>query len=185
MLGTIIAKQRTKIPMQQPFSNSHFNNRRQAYVLLLLGVVFLTVAWLGMLNSYSLGVLFFGLGMLGAALFNPGRFLQVGWLMTWIGVATLLIFDQYIPGNQALTAHILAIGLGLLGIAWMARHGYAAVGALTPSLFVVGVGVAEYFQAAHLTPTPFLHFALSLWLPGSGLLVLGLVSLATSASTMS
>jgi hypothetical protein len=80
MLGTIIAKQRTKIPMQQPFSNSHFNNRRQAYVLLLLGVVFLTVAWLGMLNSYSLGVLFFGLGMLGAALFNPGRFLQVGWL---------------------------------------------------------------------------------------------------------
>jgi hypothetical protein len=31
----------------------------------------------------------------------------------------------------------------------------------------------------------FLHFALSLWLPGSGLLMLGLVSLATSASTMS
>src|SRR5260370_42354003 len=185
MRGIIIAKQRSKLPIKQLFCTGLFNIRRQAYVLLLLGVVFLTVAWLGMLNSYSLGVLFFGLGMLGAALFNPGRFLQVGWLMTWIGIATLLIFDQYIPGNQALTAHILAIGLGLIGIAWMARHGYAAVGALTPSLFVVGEGVAEYFQAAHLTPTPFLHLALFLCLLASGLLVLGLVSLATSASTTS
>src|SRR5260370_36069440 len=124
MRGIIIAKQRSKLPIKQLFCTGILNDRRQAYVLLLLGVVFLAVAWLGMLNSYSLGVLFFGLGMLGVALFNPGRFLQVGWLMTWIGIATLLIFDQYILGNQALTAHILAIGLRLIGIASMARRGY-------------------------------------------------------------
>src|SRR6266851_3184124 len=44
--------------MQQAFSlsaNSRATNRRQAYVLLLLGVVFLIVAGLGLLNSYPVG----------------------------------------------------------------------------------------------------------------------------------
>src|SRR6266700_7133275 len=110
--------------MQHPFSmsaSSRANNRRQAYVLLLLGVIFLAVAWLGMLNAYSIGVLLFGLGMLGVAPLNPRRFLSAGWLMTSLGVATFLMFRQYIQASQILAAHLFAIGLGLLGIAWMAR----------------------------------------------------------------
>ncbi|MFL5656302.1 MAG: hypothetical protein ACJ8CB_19235 [Ktedonobacteraceae bacterium] len=172
--------------MQQPFTlpaDNPTSNRRQAYALLLLGVVFLIIAWLGILNPYPLGVLLFGLGMLGVAPLNPRRFLSTGWLMTSLGVATFLMFRHSIPGSQLLTAHLLAIGVGLLGIAWMARRGCISTGTLTPGLFVVGVGVTEYLQAAHLTPASLLPFALSLWLPGSGLFVLGLVSLATSGRT--
>jgi hypothetical protein len=170
--------------MQQPFSaGSRANNRRQAYALLLLGVIFLIIAWLGILNPYSLGVLLFGLGILGVAPLNPRRFLSAGWLMASLGVATFLMFRHSIPDSQVLTAHLLAIGLGLLGIAWMARRGYVGAGALTPGLFVVGVGVIEYLQAVHLMPSTVVPFALSLWLPGFGLFALGLVSLAASGRT--
>src|SRR5947207_15141383 len=93
------------------------------------------------------------------------------------------MFRQYIPNNQALTTHLIAVGMGLLGIAWMVRRGYISAGALTPALFVIGVAVTEYLQAAHLTPSILVPFALSLSLPGSGLFVLGLVSLATSIRT--
>ena len=179
-------KERREIRMQHLFSlpaNSHANHLRQAYMLLLSGVVFLGIAWLGILNSSSLGVVLFGLGMLGAALFNPRRLLSIGWLTTSLGVAPFLMSRHYIPDSQVLTAHLLAIGVGLLGIAWMARRGYVAAGVLTPGIFVVGVGVTEYLQAAHLTPSTLVPFALSLWLPGFGLLALGLLVLATSGRT--
>jgi len=169
--------------MHQPFSllaGNRVNNRRQAYALLLLGGVFLFIAWLGILNPYALGVLLFGLGMLGVVPLNPRRYLSAGWLTTSLGVATFLMFRNYIPDSQILTAHLLAIGLGLLGIAWMAQHGYTRRGELTPGLFVVGVGVIEFLQAAHLTPSTLVPFALSFWLPGSGLFVLGLVALVMS-----
>ncbi len=170
--------------MQQPFSASrHVNIRRHAYALLLLGIVFLILARQGMLNPYSLGVLLLGLGILGVAPFNPRRFLSAGWLMASLGVATFLMFRHSIPDSQVLTAHLLAIGLGLLGIAWMARCGYIRAGALTPGFFVLGVGVIEYLQAVHLMPSTVVPFALSLWLPGFGLFVLGLVSLAASGRT--
>ena len=169
--------------MRQPFTlpaGNSASNRRQAYALLLLGIVFLIIAWLGFLNPYALGVLLFGLGMLGVAPLSRRRFLSAGWLTTSLGVATFLMSRHSIPVSQTLTAHLLAIGLGLLGIAWMAHRGYTSTGGLTPGLFVLGVAVTEYLQAAHLTPSTLVPFALSLWLPGSGLFVLGLVSLATS-----
>jgi hypothetical protein len=170
--------------MQQPFSaGSRANNRRQAYALLLLGVIFLIIAWLGILNPYSLGVLLFGLGILGVAPLNPRRFLSAGWLMASLGVATFLMFRHSIPDSQVLTAHLLALGLGLLGIAWMARRGYIRAGALTPGFFVVGVGVIEYLQAVHLIPSTVVPLALSLWLPGFGLFALGLFSLAACGRT--
>jgi len=93
------------------------------------------------------------------------------------------MFRQYIPNNQALTTHLIAVGMGLLGIAWMVRRGYISAGALTPALFVIGVAVTEYLQAAHLTPSILVPFALSLWLPGSGLFVLGLFALVTNGRT--
>jgi hypothetical protein len=159
------------------------HNRRQACILLLLGLIFLAVARLGMFNSYAVGVLLFGLGMLGAASLNPRRFLPAGWLTTMLGVATFLMFRQYIPNSQIMSTHILAIGLGLLGIAWMTHRGFIGTGALTPGIFVVGIGVVEFLQAAHLTPTALVPFVLSLWLPGSGFFALGLFSLVTNRRT--
>ncbi len=69
--------------MHQPFSlpaGNRVKNRRQAYALLLLGVVFLFIAWLGILNPYAVGVVLFGLGMLAVAPLNPRRYLSAGWL---------------------------------------------------------------------------------------------------------
>jgi len=180
-----VLDERREASMHQPFSlpaGNRVNNRRQPYALLLLGVVFLFIAWLGILNPYAVGVLLFSLGMLAGAPLNPRRFLSAGWLTTSLGVATFLMFRNYLPASQILAAHLLTIGLGLLGIAWMAQRGYTSRGELTPGLFVVGVGVTEFLQAAHLTPSALVPFALSLWLPGSGLFVLGLVALVTSGS---
>lgn len=162
------------------YTSNQDHNRRQAFVLLLLGGVFLALAQLQLLSPYPVGELLFGLGMLVASVLNPSRFMAAGWLASSIGVATVLIFGHFIPGSQALTAHVLAIGLGLLGITWMTRRGYLDAGALTPALLVIAVAVIEYLMAAHLAPSGFVPFMLSLWLPGLGLPVLGLAALATS-----
>ena len=150
------------------------NNRRQSYVLLLLGSMLLIGASLSFLAGYPLGEVSFGLGLLIAAPLNTQRILAVGWLVTVIGLAGALVFGHRIAGNQLLAAHVLAIGVGLLGIRWMAHRGYVNGGALAPNLLIVAVGVVEYLQAAQLTPAHFLSFALSLWFPGFGLVLLGL-----------
>lgn len=162
------------------------NNVQQAYVLILLGIVFLAVAWLLNLNPYAnpVGVFLFGAGMLVACLFNPSRLGSAGWLTTMLGIASFLTFKHLIPGSQILAIHILAIGLGLLAIAFMARKGYIHAGAITPALIVVAVGVIEYLLAANLTPRNFIPFMLSLWLPGFGLLALGVIYLLTSGRTL-
>ena len=161
-------------------TSNQSHSRRQAYVLLLLGGVFLALAQLHVLNPYPVGELLFGLGMLAASMLNPGRFMAAGWLASSIGVATVLIFGHFIPAGQVLTAHILAIGLGLLGMTWMTRRGYLDAGTLTPALLVIVVAAIEYLVAAHLAPIGLVPFMLSLWLPGLGLPVLGLTALATS-----
>ncbi len=59
------------------------------------------------------------------------------------------------------------------GIALMARRGYIRAGALTPGIFAFLVGIIQYPPtgiARVIAP-----FVLSLWFPGSALLVLGLV----------
>ena len=158
------------------------NKLRQAYVLLLLGVVFLVLAWLlhPTTGDYPVGVLLFGVGMLIASLLNPYRLVSASMLVTLLGLATFLTFKHLIPGNQILAYYILAIGLALLGIALMARRCYVGAGAVTPGLLVVIAGILEYLLAAGDTPTNFVPFMLSLWLPGIGLLVLGLVYLLIS-----
>ena len=54
-------------------SKNSSRDRIQAYTLLLLGVVFLVLAWLfhPSTGEYPVGVLLFGLGMLVASLINP------------------------------------------------------------------------------------------------------------------
>lgn len=157
-------------------------NLRQAYVLLLLGAIFLLAAWLLKLNPliYPLGILCFGLGMLVAALLNPARLVIAACLTTALGVAVFLAFRQIIPGNQILSAYIFAIGVGLFAIALAGRRRYVGRGALSPAIIVIIVGIVEYLLAKGLAPSWFIPFALSLWLPGIGLLVLGLGYLLSS-----
>ena len=160
------------------------NSRLQAFALLLLGVVCLLAAWLLHPNpsAYPVGVFVLGLAMLLAAALNPYRLVIGGILTTLIGVAVFLSFKPVIPvlRGQDLVTFLLAIGLALLVIAVMTRRGYIGVGAVTPGLIVVAVASIEWLLAEHLTPGNFVPFMLSLWLPGIGLLLLGLMYGAAS-----
>jgi len=158
------------------------HSRWQAFVLLVLGIIFIVLALLlhPSTSDYPIGVLLFGVGMLTAAAINPYRLVSAGLVVTLFGVATFLTFKHFIPGNQILSYHLLAAGLALLGIALMARRGYVGAGAVTPGLLVVIVGILEFLLAAGDTPPNFIPFMLSLWLPGIGLLVLGLIYLLVS-----
>lgn len=155
---------------------------RQVYALFLFGVVCLLIAWLlhPLPSVYPVGVLVLGVGMLIAAIINPARLLAAGWFTTLLGIAVFLFFSRNIPGNQVFPAYILAMGLGLLGIAFMARRGYVGAGAVTPALLVLAVGIVESLLVAGLTPHDFIPFMLSFWLPGIGLVVLGFLYLVQS-----
>ena len=151
----------------------------QACLLLLLGIACLLAAWLLHPNPYAypVGIVVLGLGMLLAAALNPYRLVAGGILTTLIGMAVFLSFKPVIPvlKGQDLVAFLLAIGLAELAIALMTRRSYIGAGAVTPGLIVVAVASIELLLAEHLTPANFVPFMLSLWLPGIGLLVLGLI----------
>ncbi|GAC1378702.1 MAG: hypothetical protein NVS2B12_42690 [Ktedonobacteraceae bacterium] len=146
----------------------------QPYVLMLLGVICLLGAVLLRLNpfAYPVGLLFLGLGMLIAVAFNPYRLAIGGILVTLIGGAIFIAFKPIIPYSDGLL--IIAIGSGLLGIAFMARRGYVGVGATTPAIIIIIVGLVEYGPTARFLPANFGATVLSLWFPGVVLLLLGL-----------
>jgi hypothetical protein len=152
------------------------NRLRQVYTLLALGVVFLLAALILRPDPYGFpaGVLLFGVGMLIAMLLYPLRLGVGGCLTTALGAAVFLTFKHIIPGNLVLALYILAIGIGLLGIALLARRGYIGKGALSPAIIVLLVGIVEVLLSLNLTPPNFVSFMLSLWLPGIGLLVVGI-----------
>ena len=159
-------------------------SRLQAFLLLILGVLCLLAAWLLHPNPYAypVGILVLGLGMLLAAALNLHRLVIGGILTTLIGIAVFLSFKPVIPvlKGQDLVIFLLAIGLAELAIALMTRRGYVGAGAATAGLIVVAVAIIELLLAEHLTPNNFVPFMLSLWLPGIGLLVLGLIYGAVS-----
>lgn len=163
--------------MAKEFSATLVNRQRQVYTLLLLGIICLLGAWLIQLKSsdYPLGVFLFGAGMLISSLFNPGRLVIASSLTTAIGIAVFVGFKGLIPGNQIFPAYILALGIGLLAIAFAVRRGYVGRGAISPACIVIGVGLIEVLLVGRLTPPGLIPFALSLWLPGLGLLVLGIL----------
>jgi len=108
---------------------------------------------------------------LAAAVVNPARLVISSFIFTLVGAAFLLGFKRVLPFDNALL--IIAISLALLGIALMARRGYIQAGALTPGIFALLIGVIQYPPlgiARYLSA-----FILSLWFPGVGLLILGLV----------
>ena len=170
-----------------PGAASRSKNLRQAYVLLILGIVCLLAAGLLHPNPsmYPIGVMVLGFGMLIASIFNPYHLVVASFLTTALGIAAYLFFKHLISGNEVLPVYIIAIGLGLIGIALMARRGYVGAGAVTPGILVLGVGIIEYllvggYSIGGLTPDLFISFMLSLWLPGIGLTILGVIYLLTN-----
>ena len=157
-------------------------NLYQAYVLLLLGIIFLLLAWLlhPSTSEYPIGVMMLGIGMAIAALLNPYRLVIASWLTTLLGIAVFLSFSHRIPGDQVFPAYIIAMGVALIGIALMGRRGYIKAGAITPGIIVLLVGIIEALLLAGRTPNNFVPFMLSLWLPGIGLCVLGLLYVVAS-----
>lgn len=161
---------------------TRMRNFRQAYALLILGVICLLLAWLWhpSTDAYPLGVLALGVGMAIATSLNPYRLAAASWLVTPLGLAVFLVFKGTLPGSQAFPFYILALGLGLLGCALMARRGFIGRGPVTPGLIVLVVGLVEYLLVGGHTPNGFVPFMLSLWLPGFGLLLLGILYLLAS-----
>ncbi|WP_126580016.1 hypothetical protein [Tengunoibacter tsumagoiensis] len=157
-------------------------SQRQAYTLLIVGIILLLGAWLLHINPYAypLGVFLLGAGMLVAAFIDPARLMIAGSMTTAIGIAVFLGFRGLIPGSQIFPTYILALGIGLLAVAFAARRGYVGRGAISPAIIVLGVGLIEILLAAHLTPSSLIPFALSLWFPGLGLILLGILYLIRS-----
>ncbi|MGH2510629.1 MAG: hypothetical protein ACRDHZ_24920, partial [Ktedonobacteraceae bacterium] len=108
---------------------------QQAGALLIQGVICLLLAWLWHPSTgiYPLGVLVLGIGMTIATLMNPYRLAAASWLVAPIGLAVFLAFKHVLPGSQVFPVYIIAIGLGLLGCALMARRGYIGTGPVTPA----------------------------------------------------
>ncbi len=154
-------------------SRPYNRNVLQSYILLGFGIVFLVGALLIPLNPRDepIGLFFFGLGLLVAAIANPTHLVISGLFYFFLGAAFFLAFKRLLPFDNALL--IIVIGLALLGIALMARRGYVGAGALTPAIFTLLVGLIQYppLGIARLIAA----FILSLWFPGIALLILGLV----------
>ena len=168
-------------------TTSENHTTRQAYVLLILGIVCLLAAWLAHPNTgeYPIGVMVFGFGMLIASFINPYRLVVASFITIILGIAAFLFFKHFIAGNEVFPVYIIAIGIGLIGIALMARRGYVGAGAVTPGIIVLGVGIVEYwliggYNLGGLTPDRFISFMLSLWLPAIGLTILGVIYLLFS-----
>lgn len=174
--------------MDRSFSglrNTHVKNLRQAYVLLIAGVITLLAAWLihPDTSNYPIGPLVLGIGFCIAASFNPYRLAVVSWLALLLGIYAFLEFKKnfiHFNGGEAFSALIIALGLGLLGIVFMARRGYVKPGAFSPAIIVLGVGILEYLLAANLAPANAISFILSLWFPAYSLLLFGIFYLFTS-----
>ena len=155
------------------------NRIRQTYTLLGLGVAFILAALILRLNPYDypLGVLLFGIGLLIGAFLYPPRLMVAGWLITPLGLAVFFTFKHIIPANQVLAFYIFAIGIGLLIIALAARRGYVTKGTVSPALIILAAGLIELLQANNLIPSGLIAFMLSLWFPGIGLIIVGLIYL--------
>jgi hypothetical protein len=145
----------------------------QSYILIGLGVLLLLGALLLKLNPFAVpvGLFLFGLGLLVAAFINPTRLVIAGVLYTFVGAAIFIAYKPLIPYDNGLV--VLAIGLALLAIALASRRGYIRVGALTPAIFVIVIGLFLYPPVGRVATMLFAPFILSLWFPGIAFLLLG------------
>ena len=165
-------------------ATSRANNRRQAFILLILSVVCLLLAWLLHLNPfvYPIGVVVLGICMLIAFIFNPYRLAVASWMLTLIGIEVYFVYKGIIPNSQILGTFLVIEAIALFLVAMMARQGWIKAGAFSPAFTVGVIGIVEYLITAHIIPFNDLSFPLSLWFPGVVLLLFGLFYLLTSGT---
>ncbi len=168
--------------LQSLFKVGKEKARQQALALMMMGVLSFIVAWIFSPDplQYPVGVAVLGLGLALSTVIYPYRLLIAAWMITPLGVAVYLIFRHLIPGSETLAAFILAIGISMLGIAFATIRDLVGRGAVSPAILVLTVGLVEAFLPLNIFPAGFIGFMLSLWMPGLGLLVLGLVYFFTS-----
>jgi hypothetical protein len=144
----------------------------QVYVLLGLGLLFLLGALFLHLQPFTapIGLFCFGLGILISTIFNPSRLVIAGVLFTLIGAAIFIAYKPVLPYDNALV--VIAVGLALLALAFLARKGYVGAGAVTPGLLVLLVGLVLYPPTGRTATKLLAPFVLSLWFPGILLLLL-------------
>ena len=147
--------------------------RSQAYVLLALGIILILGALILHPSPFAVpaGLLLFGLGMLISAAFNPARLAIAGVIYTLVGAVIFDAFKPIIPYDNGLA--VIAVGLALLAIAFLARRGYVGTGAVSPSILILIVGILLYPPTGRTASRFLAPFILSLWFPGILLLLLG------------
>lgn len=158
-------------------------NVLQAVSLVVLGLLCLLIAELFKLptSTYPMGIMVLGLGLLVAALINPARLLPAACMIAPLGIVVFLFFKHIIPGNQVLSSYILALGVGLLAVAFLTRARFIGIGAVTPALLVILVGAVELYLPQ--APSNFIPLALSFWTPGVAFLLLGVIYLLLSRTS--
>src|SRR5260221_4987745 len=88
---------------------SHVQNLRQAYALLLLGIICLLAAWLLHPDTriYPIGVLVLGIAMLIATIINPYRLMAASLLQTLADISSLLTLKNLISGTHPFPAILI------------------------------------------------------------------------------
>jgi hypothetical protein len=150
-------------------------DRLQAYILLGFGLIFMLGALFLHPSPFAvpIGLLFFGLGILLSAIFNPARLTIAGVIFTLIGAVIFIAFKPIIPYDSGLA--VIASGLALITIAFLTRRGYIGKGAVTPGILILLVGLLLYQPTGREASKFLAPFILSLWFPGVMLFLIGLI----------
>ena len=154
---------------------SHF---LQALLLCLLALVALL---LGLTNTFKIDpVLATGIGLLLGFLVYRRRLLILSAIVLPLGIVNQLFDKGIIKGQYLEPAHLLALGLGLVIVAWAMhnRPRWAAPGARSPGIIVVVLGATLLLAIASGAAA---RYIFSFWMPVVVLGGLGLAYLLASA----
>ena len=150
----------------------------QAVLLCLLALIALL---LGLTNSFKIDpVLATGIGLLLGFLVYRRRLLILSAIVLPLGIVNQLFDKGIIKGQYLEPAHLLALALGLLSVAWAMhnRPTWAAPGARSPGVVVAVLGATLLLAGVSGAAA---RFIFSFWMPVVVLGGLGLTYLLASA----
>lgn len=158
-----------------PLPARHF---LQALLLCLLALIALL---LGLTNSFKIDpVLAIGIGFLLGFLVYRRRLLILSAIVLPLGIVNQLFDKGIVKGQYLEPAHLLALALGLMIVAWAMhnRPRWAAPGARSPGVVVAVLGATLLLAVASGTAA---RYIFSFWMPVVVLGGLGLAYVFASA----